>query len=245
MTIEQRAKEISEFLNIDYNQSLVRLRAGFHHNHHLVAKDFIDNNTNVKDDDSLLNWYRQTDSYIWELSAYHLDEGFNYSGMCEGIAKHLSNLKRKNVLSLGDGIGDLSIRIAEEGINATYHDLEGSKTAGYAMHRFSKRSDLSIGTLFTEGWAPKLGANVFDAVVALDFFEHLVNVEDWVKAVFVSLKSGGVFMAQNAFAIGDEEHGNSIPMHLSVNNKYEKEWDTLLPKVGFFRDASSGWWAKP
>lgn len=245
MTIEQRAKEISEFLNVDYNYALERLSQGFHMNHFLVAKDFNDHNTDVKNPDSLINWYRSTDSYIWELSAYHLEPGFNYSGMCEGIATHISSLGKKKVLSLGDGIGDLSIRLAEENLEATYHDLEGGKTAGYAIYRFSSKKELKIKTLFTDNWEPKLGSNYFDAVIALDFFEHLVNVEDWVIAVFNCLTSGGVFMAQNAFAIGDEEHGNSIPMHLSVNNKYETEWRPLLEKIGFIFDEKSGWFIKP
>lgn len=245
MNIDIRAKEISEFLNKDLNATKERLAKGFHYNHHLVAEDFISKNVDVDNSDQLLHWYRTSDAYIWELSAYHLEPGFNYSGMCEGIALGLANAQKKNVLSLGDGIGDLSMRIDEAGLSATYHDLENSLTANFAQFRFKKNNRPNIRTLFTNNWNPTLGNSNFDAVVALDFFEHLVNVEDWTKAVFNCLVSGGVFIAQNAFGIGDAEHGNSIPMHLSVNNRFEKDWAPMLVDIGFIVDPNSGWWAKP
>lgn len=245
MSIDKRAREISEFLKVPEGYAKQRLEKGFHYNHHEVANDFNDARTNVDNADSLLNWYRNTDAYIWELSAYHLDQGFNYSGMCEGIALGLRHSGKNKVLSLGDGIGSLSIRLAEEGLEATYHDLEGGKTANFAQYRFSLEEKLVINTLFTSSFEPKLGNRAFDAVVALDFFEHVVNVEEWAKAVYDTLKKGGVFIAQNAFAIGDIEHGNSIPMHLAVNNKYETEWFPLLQSIGFVLHENKQWWTKP
>lgn len=244
MNIELRASEISEFLKTDYRATFDRLSKGFHFNHALVAEDFIGKKINVNDHNQLLEWYRTSDAYIWELSSYHLDEGFNYSGMCDGIALSLKNINKKNVLSLGDGIGDLSIRISDENLNAFYHDLEDSKTAQFAQFRFNKYGK-NIKTIFTNNWDPKFDNDSFDAVVALDFFEHLINVEQWSNAVFNCLKNGGVFIAQNAFAIGDLEHGNSIPMHLSINNKYETEWAPMMRRIGFVLNEDNGWWIKP
>jgi 2-polyprenyl-3-methyl-5-hydroxy-6-metoxy-1,4-benzoquinol methylase len=245
MNLETQANNISEFLGVPLNKAKDRLALGFHANHHMVAEDFISTNTNVDDPDSLLNWYRNTDTYIWELSSYHLDEGFNYKGMCEGISLGLFHAGKKDVLSIGDGIGTLSLRMAEQGLNTTYHDLEGSKTAGFAQHRFNKNPDLNIETLFTDSFAPKIGTNKFDGVVALDFLEHVVNVDEWALAIFKCLKKNGVFIPNNAFGIGDAEHGNSIPMHLSINNKYEWEWDPMLLEIGFVRHENGQWWVKP
>jgi 2-polyprenyl-3-methyl-5-hydroxy-6-metoxy-1,4-benzoquinol methylase len=245
MTLESRAKEISEFLKIDINSVINRLNAGFHHNHHLVAADFINNNVDVNNPESLLNWYRTTDTYIWELSAYHLDAGFNYSGMCEGISLGLFHSNKKNVLNIGDGIGTLSLRLAQQGLNVTYHDLENSKTAAFAQHRFNNNPELKIKTLFTNNFEPVIGTNKFDAVVALDFLEHVVNVDEWAISIFQCLKKNGVFIPHNAFGIGDAEHGNSIPMHLSINNKYEWDWDPMLVRLGFVRHENGQWWVKP
>jgi 2-polyprenyl-3-methyl-5-hydroxy-6-metoxy-1,4-benzoquinol methylase len=244
MSVDKRAKEISEFLKVPEGYAKQRLEKGFHYNHHEVANDFNDGRTDVNNSESLLNWYRNTDTYIWELSAYHLDQGFNYSGMCEGIALGLRNSNKNKVLALGDGIGSLSIRLAEEGLEATYHDLEGGKTANFAQYRFSLEEKLVINTLFTSSFEPKLGDRAFDAVVALDFFEHVVNVEEWAKAVYDTLKKDGVFIPLNAFGIGDAEHGNSIPMHLSVNNRFEWDWNPLLVELGFVRHENNSWWIK-
>ncbi len=233
-----RSEEISNFLGLPYDEVYERIAKGFHHNHALVAKDFKDRNTNVDDSDSLLNWYRTTDAYIFELTAYHLEEGFNYSGMCEGIVNHCKANNWTNVISLGDGIGDLVFDLKNAGLNPTYHDLEGGKNAGY-VHFL----DPDIPQILSSDWVPEFEKEYFDAVVALDFFEHLVNVEEWAKAVFNMLKPSGGFLAQNAFAIGDAEHGDSIPMHLSINNKYANEWDSLMKDLGF-KDNVGGWWIK-
>jgi len=248
MNIDTQTKDIAEFLKVPEGYTRQRLEKGFHYNHHEVAKDFNDANTDVNNPYSLLSWYRNTESYIWELSAYHLDPGFNYSGMCEGISLGLVNSGKKDVLSIGDGIGSLCIRMAEEGLNPTYHDLKNSKTAGFAQFRFKRGEtyrNYNIETLFTDNFEPKLGSDCFDAVVALDFLEHVVNVEDWARAVFACLRKDGVFIAQNAFACGDIEHGNSIPMHLSVNNKYETEWIPMIKEIGFVLHENNSWWIKP
>jgi len=244
MNIDLSAQNISDFLHVPFHETKMRLEMGFHHNHHKVAEDFIKDNTDVNNSESLLDWYRKTDTYIWELSAYHLDPGFNYSGMCEGISLGLRASGKNAVLNIGDGIGTLTLRMAEDGLTPTYHDLKGSKTAAFAEYRFSLDPYNKINTLFTNDFQPTLGTNVFDAVVALDFLEHVVNVEDWASAVFQCLKKDGVFIPNNAFGIGDVEHGNSIPMHLSVNNRFEWDWDPMLVEIGFVRHENNSWWIK-
>jgi SAM-dependent methyltransferase len=245
MNLINHAQHVADFLGINYQAALERIQKGFHYNHAEVARDFLSKNVNVNDSAALLDWYRKTDSYIWELSAYHLEPGFNYGGMCDGIAIGLKNSNKENVLSIGDGIGTLSIRLAQEGLSANYNDLRESRTANFAQYRFAKYKDLKISTSLTNNFNPTLEENKYDAVVALDFFEHVVNVDEWATAVYHCLKTSGVFIAQNAFGIGDFEHGNSIPMHLSINNKYQTEWPTLLASIGFVLHSNNQWWVKP
>jgi len=247
-----RALEISLFLGVREGEARVQLMRGFGALHGEVANDFRAARVRKQKwtDFDLLMWYKQTNAYIWELSAYHLNEGFNYSGMCSGISQHL--LKEygnaATVVALGDGIGDLTISMEEHGLNAVYHDLLGSQTARFASFRFQRRGYTPL-LMLTDDWAPPklldptVGGPIM-AVVALDFFEHLINVEDWAESVFEMLAHGGQFLAQNAFGIGDEEHEGSIPMHLTRNNKYVTEWEPLLSKIGF-QKLPSGWWVKP
>lgn len=233
-----RAGEIADFLGIDLSAAVARLELGFHANHAMVAEDF--RLTSPRKDDDLLEWYMITESYIWELSAYHLDEGFNYIGCCRGIAEKLAVEEKWDVLVLGDGIGDLTTVLFDAGLRAVYHDLEGSKTAEYARFRHYQHYDSvyaskSPGVFWTDKWSCDLGVEQWDAVVALDFMEHLPEPEvaKWSTAVAKSLRPGGYFAAQNAFACGDNENGGSIPMHISESNHYERDWWPLLHSLGF------------
>lgn len=244
MDLTTRAKEIAEFLGVSIDVAEERLSRGFHANHALVAEDFIGAGVDVNSPSQLLNWYRTTDAYIWELSAYHLEPGFNYMGMCEGYATHLLNAGKSTVMCLGDGIGDLSMHLRSRGLDPTYHDLADSKTALFAQE-IARKNNLVSQLYLSHNWVPPRPSTQYDAVIALDFFEHLVNVEEYVRAVHDLLKTEGLFSAQNAFACGDAEHGNSIPMHLSINNHWAEDWDGLLESVGFeLIPNSGGWWFK-
>lgn len=239
MDIHQRAVELNAFFGTAGAQA--QLERGFGELHAEVAADY--RRFDPEDDDELIHWYRITEAYIWELSAYHLDPGFNYSGMCDGIATHLTNAKAQRVLCLGDGIGDLTLTLHRRGLQPVYHDLAGSRTAAFADYRLQLHAP-DVGAILSEGWnPPEVSAESFDAVVALDFFEHLVNVEEWVGFVFGALRPGGLFLAQNAFGMGDDEHGGSMPMHLTRNNRFEYDWDPLLESMGFERDGD--WRIKP
>jgi len=250
----ERAREIAAFLGIPESDAVERLSKGFGYQHQAVNDDF--RRANPQTDEALLNWYRSTEQYIWELAAYHIDPGFNYAGMCAGIAERLKAEGAVNVLCLGDGIGDLTLSLKESDPNRfdpVYHDLSGSKTAAFALWRIQKvnhskgRSVLNVHSILTDGCGPEpIGSayrELFSAVVSLDFMEHCVDVPSYVRAVYNVLKPGGLFCAQNAFAIGSGPDG-SIPMHLSINDKYEKEWDPLLFSLGF-QQISSNWYRKP
>lgn len=237
MDLNSTVADISNFLRLNPVDVEAKLKKGFIPLHHGVAEDF--RAANPTNDDELLEWYRGTEAYIWELSAYHLDPGFNYDGMIEGIAVHLQGLGKQKVLCLGDGVGDLSIRLKEKGLTPVYHDLKGGRTAEYAQSRFNGEIEVKL----TDSWNPNFKASTYDAVVALDFFEHLTEVEAWTKNVVASLKVGGQFLAQNAFAIGDDEHGGSIPMHLTRNNRFEQDWNPLLESLNMV-DQNNGWWVK-
>ncbi len=241
--LQDRATELATFLGIAVEPAAGRLAQGFGYNHGKVAESFRE--FHPESDERLLEWYRHTDAYIWELTAYHLDQGFNYRGMCQGIIEHLKASGHQRVLCLGDGIGDLTIQAQEAGLWATYHDLMGSKTSMFAAFRIARRQfSTNVDFLLTGGWAPEFEGRTFDAVIALDFFEHLTDVEGWARAVYNALNPGGTFLAQNAFGIGDDEHEGSIPMHLTRNNRFTTDWEPLLRAIGF-TTTGNGWWSKP
>jgi SAM-dependent methyltransferase len=258
-----RAQEIAQFLGIPEADAAERLARGFGYQHQRVNDDF--RRCNPRTDEELLNWYRTTEEYIWELSAYHADEGFNYLGMCSGIIERLKNEGARCVLCLGDGIGDLTLSLKAAGLDPIYHDLAGSKTAEFATYRINKINEareldeLMILSILTDSFDPKSitphdpRRPVMDAIVSLDFLEHVTDVPAWCRAIHAALKTGGLFCAQNAFDCGSGNDG-AIPCHLSINDKYAHAaphtegaalWDWLLIKELGFEQLGPNWYRKP
>jgi dTDP-4-dehydrorhamnose reductase len=235
-----RAKELAAFLKQPYPTVEAKLFQGFGPLHNAVTQDF--HSKNPVTEAELTKWYRTTDAYLWELSAYHVDRGFNYQGMVGGIAEAL---KSKGVTGpvacLGDGTGDLSLTMASVGMKVAYHDLAYSRTANFAESRFFMR-DAPIHLCESNDFTPVIPV-MCQAIVSLDFLEHVVNVEDWLKAIHKNLQPGGFFVAQNAFGMGSGPDG-AMPMHLAVNDKWVTEWDPFLTSLGFVQLASN-WYQKP
>lgn len=238
-----RAREISLFTLLSEQECYNKLATGFMRLHEDVSNDF--RNVNPQNDSELLEWYRNTMAYIWELTAYHLDAGFNYVGMCSGVANALVTklTDGKRVLVLGDGIGDMTLTLLRSGLDAVYHDLRDSDTAKFAQMRLWMHTGHECETLLSNDWnPPKVLPGNYDAICAADFMEHLPNVEEWVKWIHTILRPGGLLFAQNAFNCGSGPDGG-MPMHLDRNNRFEKDWDPLLERLGF-KQLSSNWYEK-
>lgn len=244
-TDEQIDPVIAAFLQLDGAHVEEKLLQGFGPLHNAVTEDF--RRANPQSEAELLDWYRTTEAYIWELAAYHCDPGFNYAGTCKGIIDALITKGCKRVLCLGDGIGTLTIKMKETGLEPVYHDLAGSRTAAFAAARFFMRFgqppllDQTL-TFSPVGMREQPFGMLYDAVVSLDFLEHVPNVREWVEEISAMLKPGGYFIAQNAFGMGSGPDG-AMPMHLSCNDRFEKDWDPLLESIGFIQEASN-WYRK-
>jgi hypothetical protein len=124
--------------------------------------------------------------------------------------------------------------------------LSGSRTAAFAESRGV------IDMALSNDWAPP-AASGFDAVVSLDFLEHVTDVPAWCRAIHAALKPGGLFCAQNAFDCGSGNNG-AIPCHLSINDKYAHAaphtngralWDHLLIEELGFEQLGPNWYRKP
>ena len=244
--MEDRAIELALFFGITLDQAKGKLGEGFGPLHNAVSEDF--RRANPQSEAELLNWYRTTEAYIWELSAYHDDPGFNYTGMCAGVIEGIRfagvegrpgipNTSR--VLCLGDGIGDLTLALQGAGFSAIYHDLKDSRTAQYAAFRHWRKTGTNLIMAMSEGMADMTWTfgPLYDAICSLDFLEHVPNVDDWVKAAHSALKPGGLFFAVNRFT------DTGIEMHLDSNYHWGSDWPALVEAVGF-HDLKNGWLMK-
>lgn len=266
-SLYHRAQELSAFLKLPLRDVAWRLSSGFTELHNSTSEDFRTFMRECRSEDAgsggdaeLIDWYRQTEAYLWELTAYHCDPGFNYAGMCAGIVATLKEDEYKKcrdekffdsyrVLCLGDGVGSLTIALKQACLEPVYHDLAGSRTAAFAQTGFAMRFDSEIEASLSQSFEPATMPVVpdLDSVVSLDFLEHVPNVETWARVVFAALKPGGLFCAVNRFECGS---AGEIPMHLAVNDCYSTEWEPLLKRIGFeqvFADdgPAADWHRKP
>lgn len=247
----RKAAELAAFLCVRHEDALAKLNTGFGPLHNKVTEDFRRAFPSgvPPSHEALLGWYRKTEAYLWELTAYHCDAGFNYSGMLRGIVERLNAGKdstqyaASSVLCLGDGTGDLTLACNAAGLLPVYNDLGGSKIAAFAQNRFAMRGGAKIQVDCGMDFEPLQGGyGLFDAVVSLDFLEHVPNVREWVSAIHRWLKPQGLFCAQNAFGLGSGPDG-PIPMHLQENDQWVENWDPMLKEVGF-EQLSSNWYRK-
>lgn len=249
-----RVIELALFFGISSDDASDKLAQGFGPLHEAVTREWNQHEAANSMSEfrapftqsEILDFYRTTEAYIWELSAYHEDPGFNYAGMCSGIAQCLMSNGCKRVLCLGDGIGDLTLTLARAGLMPVYHDLIGSRTAQYALFRYWRQTGQEMSTDMQNGFQPDF-LDGYDAIIALDFLEHLPNLAEWLREIHTALVPHGLMMARNAFGKGSGPDG-AMPMHLAVNDQFEDvaEWEKLCRAAGFekYDPSTPDWWVK-
>jgi dTDP-4-dehydrorhamnose reductase/SAM-dependent methyltransferase len=248
-----RQIELALFFGITLEEAATKLAQGFGPLHEAVTAEWNGYDWDGERGDHapeteacILDFYRTTEAYVWELSAYHEDAGFNYAGMCEGIAQCLVSNGCERVLCLGDGIGDLTLALHRAGLRPVYHDLARSRTLQYARFRFWRQTGQEMEIDAQTSFQPDF-LDGYDAIIALDFLEHLPNLAEWLAEIHAALVPHGLMMARNAFGKGSGPDG-AMPMHLAVNDRFEDvaEWEKLCRAAGFekYDPSTPDWWVK-
>lgn len=123
-----------------------------------------------------IKYYQQDDLYIFDLTKYQmllLEAGFH-----DWMIGKINQLGIKKVLDFGGGIGEYTIQAMQNGCDATFIDVEGSKTVEYAQYRFAKY-----------GIAPRILPHTatdfdnYDLVVAMDVFEHIPEPDSLIRTI--------------------------------------------------------------
>lgn len=156
-----------------------------------------------KYEDNPLEFYRDTDLYVFDLTKYQSILVPHVSIMVEQAKKN----KIKKVLDLGGGIGEYTLRFMKEaGCEVTYMDLRDSFTANYAQWRF-KRHKIE----------PKVEAEDFnwheqawDAVIAMDVLEHMEY--DVAMKALETMRSNVQYVFCNPEAI---KYNELYPQHIT------------------------------
>jgi 2-polyprenyl-3-methyl-5-hydroxy-6-metoxy-1,4-benzoquinol methylase len=172
-----------------------------------VHDDFIKQNISLNDKNQLIKFYRDTKSYIYELTAanHQVETLFNYTVIIE----LLKRLGVKKIYDYGSGIGTFLILAKHYGLDGIYSDLK-SNTMEFAKWRF-KEFGLNIPMIEIN---PDLISipNGQDCIVCTEVLEHIINPEELLTAIHLSLNPGGILVVSESFDYV-EEFCTHLPQH--------------------------------
>lgn len=169
-------------------------------------------------DDRMEKLYKEGDGFIFEtmrfwaqpqrqkwvaLAADRLRAYCGRHGMAPSLAK---------VLMLGDGAGNDSIYLCNQGFRIDYFDVPGSRTWEFALRRFRYYSLLEAAIRPATDYSACLGSE-YDAVICFEVLEHLPQPVSAISDMSRMLKPHGVALVTESFGAVTPE----LPTHLSSN----------------------------
>jgi hypothetical protein len=125
--------------------------------------------------DNVMDFYRETDLYIFGLSRYQ--KQLQEKNFHEWLSQFIRNYNIRSVLDYGGGIGEYTIVACNAGAETVYQDIMGSETANYALYRFDKHG-IKQPELWNENYVIDRD---FDLIIAMDIFEHLEDPQFMIE----------------------------------------------------------------
>lgn len=114
-----------------------------------------------------------------------------------------------DILDYGRGVGDLSVKLAEKGLNVTYAEING-KNMEFAKRLFKKRRKDNITVLDVKKKIKK----EYDTIVCIDVIEHIPYPEDVLEKIARHLKNNGRLIIAALECSGPKD---DAPMHLRID----------------------------
>jgi 2-polyprenyl-3-methyl-5-hydroxy-6-metoxy-1,4-benzoquinol methylase len=160
---------------------------------------------NPKDPESVVRFYNETKTDIFELLEWHATNDIHArSVVCADLALRLAPGNR--VLDYGSGIGSDAIVFARHGFNVTLADVSEPKLA-FAAWR-GRRHGFEFNAIDLKREMPERAA--FDAVVCFDVLEHIPEPVTAVRVIRDALRPGGLLFLHAPF--GEDP---ARPMHVA------------------------------
>jgi SAM-dependent methyltransferase len=135
-----------------------------------------------------------------------------------------------DVLDFGGGIGDLSIKLAEKGLNVTYADVKG-KNMEFARWLFNKKG-LRIKVIDATEPLPQN----YDTILCLYVIEHVPDAKETLTKLCKALKPNGRLIITNY----DYKGGDGNPLHRPITFDAEK----LMESMGLRKTSKNWLWVK-
>ena len=180
-------------------------------------------------DEKVNEFYRNTDSYLFDLVQYNYENSF-YLQLTEEISRFCTSLNMERaglkIIDFGGGIGSQMISLSGlKDTELSYADIPG-KTFEYAKWRFKRRKmDIEMIDATKEDF---LEDKMYDVVITLDVIEHLVNPEATVRYLMKHIKPNGYLVVVTSFIDNNGEAG----WHLNVDRYTDDAFYNFISTLG-------------
>jgi len=184
-------------------------------------------------DECMLGLYRDGDGFIFETLVFWA-RPFRQKWIVHALERLVlharacgTGLSQLRVLILGDGAGNDSLFLAQNGLNVDFFEVPGSRTHDFAVKRFRGRGLLDRQINLLSSYEDCL-LGQYDAVISFEVLEHLPDPCVAISDLRKMLKFDGIALVTEAFAYLAE----AFPTHLESNRKYSGRTPSLFLKNG-------------
>jgi 2-polyprenyl-3-methyl-5-hydroxy-6-metoxy-1,4-benzoquinol methylase len=175
-----------------------------------VRKDFVKRGINLSDRLSLLSFYRDTISYVFELSAanHQVETLSNYSRALDC----LDGKSGLRMLDYAGGIGTFAILAADRKHFVDFAELD-SVTLRYAKERIRRRpwvtDRVRFSTILDDGFVPD---GKWDVVVCTELLEHVFEPFALLENLLDRIEANGLLIVSESFN-HIEDFCTHLPQH--------------------------------
>jgi len=172
-------------------------------------------------DEKMIRLYREGDGFIFDSLVYwskpsrrlwiqHALERIQLYSDRAGVP--LTDLK---ILMHGDGPGNDSLFLANNGLQLDYYEVPGSKTFEFAVKRFQRSGtwDKKIRSIYD--YEACLHGQ-YDIVISFEVLEHLPKPVEAIQEIHAALKMGGIAIITDDFG----DLAGYLPTHLKSGARY-------------------------
>jgi 2-polyprenyl-3-methyl-5-hydroxy-6-metoxy-1,4-benzoquinol methylase len=221
---KKMVRNLAEYFNMSYDKAVCFLK---------VSDELYVNHWNqlgVKTEEERINFYKTTPYNIFTLAYWHMQR--SQRRFRKEVVKHSFG----DILDYGGGIGAVSIKLAEKGVNVTYADLKGQNMM-FAEWLFKKGGYSNI-TMYVEKDQEKIWSNKYDTIICLEVIQHVLHPEVVLLKFAKHLRENGRLIITRLDCPGNLE---GRPMQLRIDFDTEK----LLNSLGLFKSEVYEWlWVK-
>jgi len=201
-------RDLSEYFRVTYEQAVCLFKVGTRLNAEVWGV------LCPQEVEQMARFYQLTPFYIFSGTYWHMSRAQRW------FRREVVKLSKGYVLDYGGGIGDLSLMLAQAGLNVTYVDV-GGKTFDFARWFLARRGRSDVLMLDIEKDWERIWARKYGTIICVDVIEHVPEPELVLARMAASLTEKGKLFITGLHCVGaSDDH----PMHLKITF----DPDTLL-----------------